>query len=332
MSDYHAKELGPEDLEKWDRFVKSSPQGTLYHTSMWKRYIDQSNPGARYGIFGVFDGAEILAGCTGLVRKRLGMETLVVPLLTPYTGFLLSPPAGSKVSDTTSRNESLLQELAAYLGRFRYQNVSCAPPFCDARPLTCAGYTVAPRYTYEIDLQIGVDQLLANMDGHVRRNIKKAQGAGFDLSDQIDVAQAFEIYSHTMTKNGGTCPVSQFMFDEMANGSGLAEKRRIVAASKDGRLQSFIILTHYAGTISYTLAATAADAIQSGISSLLVWTALSESVGQFTTFDFVGANIPSIARFKAGFNPALRSFIVAEKTTSTTVKMAKLIKSRLRKG
>lgn len=325
MSPLEVRQIEPNEYDTWDRFVEASPHGTIYHTSSWKRLMDRCNSPAQLLLIGCFEGHSLCAGCVLLDRERYGKRTAVTPLMTPYCGFLLEAAAGEKISGQTSRDSELVSAMCGWMSRrYPYQNLVMAPHLEDIRPLQQQGYRLTPRFTFLLNLKLPQDELWQRFDGSVRRQIKKAEKSDFELSDRLDADEAFNLFRAVFTRRGEKCPVSAAAYSEILLGEELKDAREVFSAHEDGRLAGYVVLLRFQDRLYYSLAATAQDQLPSGVSSLLIWEIVkAHSGGQWSQLDFVGANVPSIARFKEGFNPRLQVHFQAEFLGDTVVRLGK---------
>ncbi len=320
------------ELDSWDALVEQSPAGTLYHTSTWRNVINASHDEGSYALIGAYDQSGLVGGFTALTRKRLGVETAVTPLLTPYVGFLTETWAGTKMSDGMAHDWEIIGALTHYLRRFRYQNIQCAPGIGDFRVLADAGYKLTPRATLEINLRLPEEELWESFQGHVRRNIKKAQRAEFEINDQWNPERGVQIFQDTFRRHGQRCPVGDRLLLEVCDGSTLNSFRRRYCAYKDGRMEAYLVALRYNGRVYYQVAAADADALKTGISSLLVWEMLRDHVGEdWDVFDFLGANTRTISKFKEGYNPSLRTHLQAEICSSRRIGFGRGVQRLLRR-
>lgn len=316
------------ELDTWDEFVGNSPQGSLFHTSIWKRVIDEAYAPAAVEILGCFDEHGVVGGCVALKRVRFGHRTAVLPLLTPYMGFVLREPGGEKLSDRISQESAVLERLASAMGEeFAYQNFITVPELEDTRPLQTAGYRIAPRFTYYINLSLPADELWQRMDGSVRRQIRKGQEAGFEITDRLDLNQAFALFSQNFVRRGRACPVDRKLFNSICASERLRGQRHIYCAYRGDQLAGFIVFLGFRSMLYYSIASTSEEFLPSGVSSLLIWEAIEEFANQqWTSLDFVGANMASIARFKEGFNPKLMVCFQCERFSRPYLKLGKALR------
>jgi len=310
------------ELDTWDEFVSTTPGGTLYHTSTWRTVINESYGGGRYELVAAWADGEIVAGFCALIRKRIGVLTAVTPLATPYTGYLFGAAA------TTDAKTALIK----YVTKFRYQHLQCVPVAGDFTQLETAGYKLIPRRTLEINLRLHEDELWNRFDSNVRRNIRKAQKAGLDITDQWDALECYKLMAETFERNGERCPIHEKWFQEISNGHHLEDHRRRYVAWKNGKTVAFLVALRSEGRVYYQLAGTSTDARTTGVSSLLIWELLREHLdGNWDIFDFVGGNTPSITRFKEGFNPTERPHLLIEMNRSTRINLGRSIRDLIKR-
>lgn len=322
----------PHEYDTWDEFVGRSPQGTLFHTSVWKRVIDSSSEAGHLKLIGCFDDFGLLGGCVLFERERFGHLTGVTPLLTPYVGILLDIDVGEKLSDRISRDTEVLDHLIRHLlDNYEYVNLINPPHLEDVRPLVQAGFQLVPRFTYYLNLRLPAEEHWARFDGSARRQIKKAQRENFDLLAHVHPAEGYELLTRTYARRGENCPVSKELFEAVVGHEGLREYREIIAAYLNNQLIAYIVLLKFRQTLYYGIAATHSDYLSTGVSSLLIWEILQQYGNrEWREFDFVGANIPSIARFKENFNPRLQMYFQMEYFGHAYLRLGKTLLERLR--
>jgi hypothetical protein len=127
-------------------------------------------------------------------------------------------------------------------------------------------------------------------------------------------------------------PIPSKLMSLMIEDKEFSSNRLQVGALDDsGNLACAIIVLHDSKRAYYSLASTRSDMVGSGIQSWLIWELFkilnSEGILEF---DFLGANIPSIARFKEKFNTEPVVYYSALYRRSPALKILKSIRSRFR--
>ena len=331
MSEMLVRPIEPNEWDSWDEFVGASPQGTVFHSTAWKQTVEKGGEG-ELAIWGCFEDRILCGGVVFLEREKHGQRTAVTPLLTPYCGLLLDEPAGEKFSDQVTRDMRVTTALAeALTEHFSYVNLMNAPAMHDVRPLSDAKFELIPRFTYLLNLSLPVDELWQRLDGSVRRQVRKAERLDFEITDNLNPAEGFTLFDSTFSRRGEANPISRAYFEEIVESERLRDSRRIFCAIRHGRLESFIVSLSDSETTYYALAATDEGALSDGVSSYLVWEMIkTQAMDGMKTLDFVGANIPSIARFKEGFNPRLQIYFHAQYFSSALLKLGKQFADRFR--
>lgn len=333
MTRLTVRPVEPHECDTWDVFVSRSPQGTLFHTSAWCRALAQSVAPDQPVMMACFDDKTIVGGCVFVERERFGMQTAVTPLLTPYSGFLLDGPSGEKLSDQVARDNAVLESLIQTLeARYAYLSFVLSPHLEDIRPLQQAGFQISPRFTYRLNLRLDPEEHWRRFDGSARRQIKKAERVEFEICERLPVEPAYQLFVETFRRHGEECPVAPEFFQAIATHEALTDHRHVMAAWSGDRLVAYVILLSFNKQLFYAVAATHLDYLSTGVSSLLVWEIVKQFSGRdWNFFDFVGANIPSIARFKENFNPRLQLYFHVERYRTPYVKLGRELLKRLQR-
>lgn len=313
-TNYIFQELDNKLQEYWDTFVLSHPLGTIYHTSKWQALVNASMQNCTMKIFVVLDGSQICGGFS-LLEKNYGLiTTAVTPLFTPYTGLLIS-----------ANNHELKQFLLKKLNNYYYVNLVESPrQFTDPYP----PFSYENRKTYIINLLQKSEEIWNSFYPGVRQNIRKADKFFFEYSANLNSEEASEIIKKTIPL-GRSFPKE--LVKNILDYSDLNLFRKNYAAYNDqGKLISFITALHDTRTIYYALAGTRPEYKSSGVHSKLIWQLLAENAGQFQKFDFIGANISSIAQFKSRFSPVEAEYFVLTKN-QTLVNLIKQGKKLLKR-
>ena len=106
--EYEIRALDQSEFARWDEFVQKSPQGTLFHTTLW---LEAS--GVPFRLLGCFRGSEMHGGCAiGIVGRRTAGRPY--PSLTPYLG-VLYPLSDAKYVTEISNNKEIGSAFAVFL-------------------------------------------------------------------------------------------------------------------------------------------------------------------------------------------------------------------------
>ena len=326
MADTFEIQLVTDDTA-WDAFVHQAVGGTVFSTSMWLCCAAAATGGQVHRL-GCYRNGRLVAGLSGLARRRMGLYRLETPELTPHTGLLLAPVAGKGPAKGEAAQHRACTHLLDYLAK-HYHRVFLvhAPAIADVRPFTWQGWDAHLRYTYRLPLGDS-NALWERTERRTRTAIRKAEKLGYQLRPTSDVALFRRQYEAIYANQASGPPIAAAVaerFVAAALEGGLA--RAYAIASPDGSAAVVAFVEGFDAT--YAWAAGADPAYNhTGAISLLYWQYLTASPHQ--RFDFVGANIPSIAFFKRGFGCDLVPYYAVVGYKSRWVKRAFGVRRALR--
>ena len=317
-----------DDDISWDSFVQQALGGTIFSTSAWLRCAAEAAHGEVHRL-GCYRNGNLVAGLSGLARKRSGLSRLETPELTPHTGLLLAPIQGKGPAKAEAEQHRVCELLTDYLEQ-NYDHVFLVntPAICDMRPFTWRGWDARLRYTYQIDLSDG-EALWDKVERRTRTVIRKAEKLGYALQQTDDTALFRRLYETIYDLQEGGPPVAgataeRFVASVLKAGMGEAYK----IEAHQGQVASIVVFVNGFDT-TYAWVAGATPALnKTGATSLLYWQYLNTT--PLKRFDFVGANIPAVAFFKRGFGGDLVPYYVAEGYKSKWIKRALSARRALR--
>ena len=325
MSEWSIQEIDANQEKEWDCFVEESPQGSLFATSTWKKITEKGTP-HRFRIYAAREKDRIRGGVVFLEKSQLGRLVALNPLLCPYPGFILPKVETSKISDQLSKEHEAEKRLITFLEE-RYAQIDFhnAPELNDVRAFNQKGWKSVPRYSYHLDVS-DPDALWERLDGSTRRAIKKAGRSDLNIiADDCSPQEIHDLLNQTLTRHGDKNPIPASLVGEVVSSDNLKTNRKILAArTPEGKPASVIVCVWDWKRAYYLLAASESEHIKTGINSLLIWEmAKLLSKLPIKEFDFIGANIPTIARFKENFNPILVTYYRLEKWPSFSFRLLK---------
>ena len=262
----------------------------------------------------------------------MGVKKATTPALTPYGGFLFAPPSATRAAQEEGKRHAIAAQLIERLEKdFHYVLLRHPPALQDVRPFRWAGWSAEVRYTYVVPLQDadrigeadGVGEMEAawtNCEHSIRKQINKAERQGIEVvvGEEADGVGSFlRLQDRSFARQKVAPPLSRDRmrdFYERLRARGLC--RLYVAEDSSGRPLSARIVIPGFDTAYDWVAGADPDYYATGATPFLVWTILKEMSETHSYFDFSGANLPSVAKFKRGFGGELRSCYVTEKYSS----------------
>ncbi len=323
--DYNIKILNKEEYVIWDELVDKSGFGTVFNKSSWTGAIQKSTKGIYNEIVGLFDKENNLEGGINLcyVKVLKNLSFLIIPPYTPYNGFVINERETKSSSKMTHKVHEISLELIKYLEkRFHSISISFNPYFTDIRSFTWRKYRSEVRYTYRTDIA-ELDNSFKHIDYSIRKQINKAKKQDFkiiDGSSNSDIEELLRLEEMSFNRQGFTSPFhktdSGLLIQSIVNDLDVSIYTMLLdelpVASRMEIIDNETIYDWRAGADP--------EYFNTGGNQLLLWRVMEEMNKKgLKQFDFGGANIKTIANYKAAYNFSLVPYYNISKITSKPV-------------
>jgi len=315
---YTLQYLKEEEYDKWDKFVEKSPQGTIFSSSKWLEII--TSLGGEFKILTCYKGEELIGGVSFVERREKRFKYIFIPKFTPFGGILCQ--------DTSSLNykkqsiiqhdvaSSIIPELLA-----TYDKISIAHhiSYDDIRPFSWNNFTQEIRYTYVVDLS-DIEGLWNNLEYDTKSEIRKAKKNNIKITLEDDISEFYLLYKATYERQKRVPSVSiDFMENLYTKLKALNKTQMYFARDGNNELVAIVFIIIDNKRAYYQFGATHPELRRSGGGSLALWTVFEDLHGKVKEIDLVGANTPSIARFKRGFGGELKHYFAVNKINSPSL-------------
>jgi hypothetical protein len=229
----------------------------------------------------------------------------------PYFPIAVSLPPGESHLATNSKWLDIGRDLARDMrARGLAQRVALPPGITDVRPWQWEGFRVDVLYTYMLDLPYDTSL----MRPQIRRSIQKAGKHGYTCMRVTHMDDVYTCLAETQERQGFDLKISLDDLTAVQHVLGYDILRAYVAYAPDGTPAASTVEIHDpGGTAVGWLAGTRCAHLNSGVSQLLNNFILEDlSLHGATTYDFAGANIPSVAHSKLQWGARLNPFYTVE--------------------
>ena len=246
-------------------------------------------------------------------RKRLNFRIASSTILTPYIGPTLLNRETKYHFKNDLRLVEAMDNLANFLeNQFDYISFKTYYWWNDIRPFQWRGWKCGVSYTYMIDLpEIDVNQF----DPEVKRKVNRAEKQDirfliFDTLTKNELQRFLMLQNKTFNRQGRTLPLTDDQFTDMIltiqqNGISL----KLYATIMDDIWLAASIRILYKDQVYGCVSGADPEYFKTGANQLLMWKCLEDwDQKGYKTFDFVGANIRSIAAYKATFGGRLTPY------------------------
>lgn len=284
---------------------------SVFNSSDWLRIYYSSG----INLLGIFNKNEELIGTFYYQKhKRAKVLTHIAP---PF----LSPNCGLYVVDSTinpaQKNTFYKKVNEALMEHFKNLksdlfSISFPSQFQDMQSFIWTGYQVAPKYTYQIDLNQNEENILAQMSPERRKNITKSQKEGLVIKESIGLIDSQKLIENTFVKQG-------LWYDKEVLNSLFAKFNSIANAIayscyEEETLLATVFCIRDNDKTYYILGGFDGESKHSGAGAFAMWHAIKKSkeIG-VSVFDFEGSMQPSIEKYFRGFGGKLVSYFSISK-------------------
>jgi len=318
------RELEETDLSRWNELIDRFKQATVFHTIEWLKMLTDVLH-VDFRPYGLFEGEEVVGVFPVFFTKKAMLRICASPLsgwTTAYLGPLID----------SSRLGDMMTGFVTFLERERVDYSEVAFPDCvDTELLTSFGFTCEKRSTYILDLLDSEGEMWERLDSSCRRAIRKGTKSGLevvdgDLAEEVD--RYYDMVIDVYEKSNRLPPMPKRFYTALL--SHLNGRVKVVFVRYNGQVIAGGIFPWYRETIYYIDGASDKRYLDLRPNNLLQWTLIQWAwQNGLKVYDMFGADIPSIARFKAGFGPRLVSYTYTYRSMTT---MASLGRMMYRKG
>jgi CelD/BcsL family acetyltransferase involved in cellulose biosynthesis len=292
----------------WDDFVATFEGGTIFHTLAWMGVVEKLYQAEKLPV-GIFDGAEMI-GVFPLFRVRRG------PL-----AFLTSPPGGVGYGGPLvgkSHYRAVMEQLDSLLKR-------CGASYIEFRSLenltpttlTARHYTVQQLQTHVLSLAQEPQKLWRGLKSECRTAVRKAWKENVKIVEATDkgfLDVYYEMAKDTFSKSNRPPPLSKQAYNIVWDMLRPYERIKVLLAKHDDKVLAGGIFLHFNQRVYYWDGASFRAYYRLNPNNLLHWTLIEWGASNgLREYDMLGANVPSIARFKRSFGGEAQTYTYAYK-------------------
>ncbi len=262
------------------------------------------------------------------LEKKIGVNIIRNPLLTPYLGpvFFISPKLSP--SRRSSKEEKIFEQLFQQLPKWDFMDVMCLPAFNNFLSFHHQEFNHTQRITYHVDLSFDKDVLFENVNSKQRYAIRQAAKELTITDGKPFTKQFYELHKQTLTGKGKNYPYTQTFIKKIIDTSLQNKKAFFKAAVNANNAIAAMIFTVYDDDCMYLLlTATNKEAKHNGAVALLIWEAILEAKNKgLKIFDFEGSMDKGIGQFFRSFGGERKTYLHAYRNTSKMWKLKELIR------
>lgn len=262
----------PQEESAWDRFVRSSPGGTVFHLSTWKRVVEDVFRHTPHYLL-AFEGGEI-RGVLPLFEIR-GLLSGHVLISVPYGVY-----GGLCAADAAAR-KALLNEARRLALRNRVRHIELRHRYEPEPGLPTKSLYVSFAKPLDADPDMNFAAILRKQRRFVRKGIKQGlEGRrGWE-----PLAEFYEIYAANMQRLGSP-PFPRRLFEAIRDHFG--REAQLLTIWHEGRMVSGVISFFYEDQVMPYYAGALQEAFALAVNDFMYWELMRGAcLAGYRVFDF----------------------------------------------
>lgn len=300
--------------ERWDRLIERAPSGTPFHRRAAVETLAEHADAELHPLVG-YKGEEPVGVFPVFEMSKGPVPAVFSPppdLKINHLGPVPCNLDGLKTRKRERRHRQFVEGCLDHLDDaidpwFTLMRIGYDYPH--TRPFDWNDFDITPRYTYVVDLDRDTDDLFAAFSSDARRNVRTVEESDADVFegdrelaatvlDQVAARHRDQGESFRLTEEFVTD-----LYDRLPDGAV-----RTYGVSVDGSTVGGMITVN-SETTAYRWQGGVKPDLELPVNDALDWHIMSEAVdrGQ-TRYDLVGANLPRLCRYKAKFDPEVRTY------------------------
>lgn len=305
----HITPCGPDRHAEWDAFVEAHPARPLFHTRRWLLLLAR-HQGVRLDLHCIESQGRVV-GVLPMFSRGYGIirvhSSPYVVTDTPYLGPLVAEGVSS---------QALWEALLGHAQQGGMDFVRLFTRVGVGRPVVGGVPAVVQRKTTHIlDLTPGEGVLWKGMEGRCRTAVRKAEKDGVTVHAMVDDAaleRFVDMLEGVYARQGLASPNPRAFYRDVWSTFGGREVVGLTAQHA-GRDIAGALFVMDARDAYYISGASAGDCGRLSPNNILQWEALRLAITRgVVRYDFVGSDIPRIARFKESFGGQLHEYWCVE--------------------
>ena len=285
------------DVERWDAFIRQSPQGSLYALhgyistlrSSWQAYVVQKD-----GIW--------CAVMPFSLNKKWRFQSLPQPLYTQYWGICFADLEAENQREQWNLKRKWTQLILDQWQDIQLVVQNFSPKFDYPLPFHWAGFSIHTRYTYYLDLAKESAQLFAECDPSIRRQIRKSDKYHFRIEADNKLPGLLSLLAenrrqgHDIVGKGDPEYRTYQTMAEYLISSGQGQVFSVY--HPDGTCLAAMLYAKFGRKGLYLSSALHPDHKTTGAMSALLWAVIGQAQADGAKwFDFEGSMLPGVEQF-----------------------------------
>jgi len=314
------EKLEKEDMHEYDKLADISFEGTIFHESWWLSLFDSFYKSYNIGFYGAFENGNLVAGIPIPIHKKIGLNFIYNPKLTPYLGSFFI----NKSKEKRHRELSWKKEIdGKFAESLREQGICLYYSFGHTQrnllPFSWHGFDIGVHYTYILKVE-DLNKVWVNMDRKRRNDITSSFKQNYTIKFG-DIGNYIELNKRTMERQDHKI-LNHKLWTQIYYECKKYNRCDILTAHKDDEPIASLFLV-WDKKRSYYIGGGINESFK-GAMSMLIWEAIKYTREKLNLneFDFEGSGVPSIEFYFRKFGGELTPiFFISESSLRKNIIM-----------
>lgn len=295
MKNAIARYLNEDEYKKWDEFVESSLQGSIFHKSFWLNAVCES-----FKILVCEENNKIIGG---IPLTPIYKKIYKNPKLTPKLGIVLQNSDSSiKYTTKLSKETEIIEFLISNLPDYNIFDYGFDYNFTNFMPFIWSEFNFKIGYTYVLEDLSDTNKILENMQYDVRYSINRAIKKGITVTSDYNIEDFYEVNKKTFSRQNIEIPYTFDYIKKIDTILNENNSRKILFAIDENKNIIAAVYLIYDKKCTYYLMGGADPKYRdTGAQTLLVWEGIKFAANVSGSFDFEGSIVKTIEKYFRGF-------------------------------
>lgn len=301
-------------MDEWNSLVEQSPQATPFHRYESLRVIAEHSGMILYPYAG-FKGQEPV-GLFPVFELSRGPANFVFSpppnLKIPYLGPIQLNHRKQKQRSREQTNKRFIRGCLERINETMnplFTHIYTSFQYIDARPFVWNGFDSMTRYTFLVDIRPPEKDIITGFSRDARTNIRNTDETEYriQMGDEVDIKRIIRRVKERHDEQGATFNVPpEFvtnLYRELPD-----HVMRVYVCEVDGTFVGGLITVELGGVL-YSWQGWSDFDSRVPVTDLLDWAVITQARNRkIERYDLVGANTERLSKYKAKFNPELRTY------------------------
>lgn len=303
------------DKKKYEDFCSRNTDVPLFFQPWWLDAVCSS----KWDAFVYSEGDRVFALMPYCLKRKYGFNTIKPPMLTPYGGVWFSYPSNISLCKKYSLEIKAMEyfseqlkklRIAFFAARFHHSVTNWLGFYWN-------GFKQTTFYTYRISGLDDMQSVFANIDGSVKKRIKKLE-KDFEITSDLTTREFYEVNRMTYERQGVACPFSYDLFAKVEDACRQRELGRMFAIrDKEANVHSVAYVVVHNGVCYGLFSGTDPKYRRFNAATLLLWHIINHaSQCGCREYDYTGSVMRPIETFIRHFGAIQTPYFYIEKRYS----------------